>query len=180
MNMNIILLASTTAPVTFIPTTCQAVQLQAPGKRQPATEAKGVVLVCYVRKATSQWCSKRKTWWSTRSGAGSVDKLTFYGWSKSSKTWWTTTNWWRRKRKESKGNKTLVKRQVTVQHVQHQKGKKRKRKKKEKTRKKGNNSKSKRSKRSKRSKWARSDKRWCSTFTTSRRCWKSSGSRHCK
>ena len=49
ININIILLPSTTAaPATSIPTACQAVQLQAPGKRQRVTEAKSVALLCCV------------------------------------------------------------------------------------------------------------------------------------
>ena len=47
--MNIILFASTTAaPASSLSTTLQAVQLGAPAKRQRVTEAKGVVLLCYV------------------------------------------------------------------------------------------------------------------------------------
>ena len=57
MNMNIILLPSTTAaPATFIPwpTTCKATQSRAAGKRQRVTEAKGVALLCRVSSAVSK------------------------------------------------------------------------------------------------------------------------------
>ena len=61
--MNIILLASTAVvPAISLSTTGQAVQLRAPAKRQRVTEAKGVVLLWYIQKATGQWHSYGNTW----------------------------------------------------------------------------------------------------------------------
>ena len=115
MNMNIILLVSTTAaPATFISTTCQAVHLWAAGKRQRVTEAKGVALLCCISGKRVVTSAVRETRWNTTSSVVLV------------KGFMVRTKVARRcvapsaegeKKSKRKGKETLVKRKVRVQHV---------------------------------------------------------------
>ena len=169
---NIIVLASTTTPATFIPTTCQAVNLWAAGKRQRVTEAEGVALLCCISGKRVVTSAVRKTRWNTTSSGGSAER--FYGWTKVARRCVAPSTEGEKKPKR-KEKKHLYKERwecntynQALQQEVKKKEKGKKKKKKEKTKQKYN-----------RNKW--SSRRWCSTFTRlTQKCWESSESRHCR